>query len=579
MSDKLRVMLTTEGTYPFHQGGVSTWCDILVHNLKEVDYVVYSVIMNPYVTQKFTLPEEAALIKVPLWGTEEPSEHLTTPFSQVYMSKKRTTDKVVRDKFIPLFTELIDELLSVEKNSCRLGMTLVELYKYFQEYEYKKSFKSQLTWNAYKEKALEFASKAENKLENPSVNSLIQSMGWIYRFLNILNTPLPKVHVTHSAAAAFCGIPCVVAKIKDGTPYMLTEHGVYLREQYLSLVQRKYSSYLSTFLIRMIHSVVNLNYAYADQVSPVCDYNTRWERKFGVKPENIRVIYNGVDKNVFSPLTSQGKNSYPTVVTIARVDPVKDMLTLLRAAAIVKAKIPEVRFIVYGSVSVPSYYDECLALKNELNLGENFVFAGHTSDMPAAYRSGDVVVLSSISEAFPYSVVEAMMCGKPVVATDVGGIKEALGDTGIVVSPRQPQELADAVTNLLGDAGLRTTLGEEARQRALNYFTIGKVLEHHLKSYITLGVKVNKARSTVGSTRKQKLYLERGLALMGLGFYNEAAAQFTNAANAAPNSPGVPAILALKADIYSMMGQKEKASGEIEKAELLEKINNARYSA
>jgi glycosyltransferase involved in cell wall biosynthesis len=94
----------------------------------------------------------------------------------------------------------------------------------------------------------------------------------------------------------------------------------------------------------------------------------------------------------------------------------------------VKGKIPEVRFVVYGSVSVPEYFKVCQSLVRELSLEENFIFAGHVDDIPAAYRSGDVIVLTSITEAFPYSVVEAMMSGKAVVATDVGGIREALGE-------------------------------------------------------------------------------------------------------------------------------------------------------
>jgi len=77
MSANIKVLLTTEGTYPFHQGGVSTWCDILVKELKSVDYVIYSVLTNPFVTQKFSLLESTTLIKMPLWGTEEPSEHLS----------------------------------------------------------------------------------------------------------------------------------------------------------------------------------------------------------------------------------------------------------------------------------------------------------------------------------------------------------------------------------------------------------------------------------------------------------------------------------------------------------------------
>jgi glycosyltransferase involved in cell wall biosynthesis len=323
MFDKIKVMLTTEGTYPFHQGGVSTWCNILVQNIRDIDYVVYSIIMNPFVTQKYTLSQNSRLIRVPLWGTEEPSEHLQTPFSQVYLAKRLTEDWIIKRDFIPLFQELIQEILKPIKDPRRLGQVLVELYLYFQEYDYKKSFKAGHTWEVYKQFIREFTGREENKIAQPTVFDLVQSLGWLYRFLNVLNTPLPRVNVAHSAAAAFCGIPCVIAKLKHKTPFLLTEHGVYLREQYLSLSRRGYSSFLNTFFIRMVQSIAGLNYFYADQVSPVCRYNTRWENRFGVPDKNIKVIYNGVNKDVFAPAKESPSNKFPTVVSVARVDPVR----------------------------------------------------------------------------------------------------------------------------------------------------------------------------------------------------------------------------------------------------------------
>ncbi len=410
MNDKMKVMMTTEGTYPFHNGGVSTWCDLLINNLeKDIDFVVYSIMMNPYVTQKFNLPNNAELIKVPLWGTEEPSEHLNTPFSEIYKSNMRTTDEVIREKFLPLFVEMIEEILNDGKDSEKFGRILCDLYKYFQVYEYKRSFKSEITWEKYKEIILKYSQTDNSKIHYPGSYSLINSLSWIYRFMTILNTPIPFVDVTHSAAAAFCGIPCVLAKLMYGAPFILTEHGVYLREQYLSLSKRGYSSFLNTFLIRMIHSVVNLSYHYADQVSPVCDYNTRWEQRFGITRDKINVIYNGVDESFLVNKGNESKRTNPTVVSVARIDPLKDIITLLNAAALVKKEIPNVKFVVYGSISVQEYYEECIKVKEQLRLGDSFIFMGHTTDVSKAYHSGDIVVLSSISEAFPYSVVKAMM--------------------------------------------------------------------------------------------------------------------------------------------------------------------------
>lgn len=594
MDEKLVVMLSTEGTYPFHQGGVSTWCDILINKLKSVDYVIYSVIMDPFVTQKFKLPRETELVKMPLWGTEEPSEHLKTPFSKAYLAKKRTNAKTVKELFIPLFTDLIQEIVSLEKNPIQFGQTLLALYRYFQEYDFKQSFKNERTWDTYKKIIQETVDNPKNRFGQPDIYCLIQSIGWIYRFFNIVNTPVPKAHVSHASAAAFCGIPCVIAKLEHNTPFLLTEHGVYLREQYLSLAKRDYSSFLNTFLIRMIHTVTSMNYAYADQVSPVCHYNTRWERKFDVKPENIEVIYNGVDQRIFTEAPSV-KNGSLTVVTVARIDPIKDILSLIRSADIVRKQIPDVKYVVYGSVSVPEYYEECLKLRDQLGLQQTFTFAGHTSNMAAAYQSGDVIVLSSISEAFPYSVVEAMMTAKPVVATDVGGIKEALSNTGILVTPFDVEGLAEGTLRLLQNPELREAMGKEGKERALNFFTLDKVLELHLKSYIKLAVgakdivdsrtvaeaavtnqmpgivkSIPTAELEASNDRvKMKLFMEKGYALLLNGFYREAIEQFRNAIAEHEESTSTPVLLLEIAFAYKQLGEHEQAINELEKYELL----------
>ncbi|NTW05080.1 MAG: GT4 family glycosyltransferase PelF [Peptococcaceae bacterium] len=567
--DRIKVMLSTEGTYPFHQGGVSTWCNVLVDKLPNVDYTIYSIIMNPFVTQKFSLPERTKLIKVPLWGTEEPSEHLTTPFSNIYTAKRYTDSRVVEMEFLPLFRDLIEEILSVDKKPMRFGQTLVEMHKFFREYDYRNSFKSEATWEVFKTTIRDFAANSNNKLAMPSVHDLINSMGWLYRFLVILNTPMPNVDVSHSAAAAFCGIPCVLAKLENKTPFLLTEHGVYLREQYLSISRRGQSSYLNTFLVRMIHSVTDLNYYLADQVSPVCAYNTRWEKKFGVSPDKIKVIYNGVDKDIFTPSEYKLKKSNLTVVVVARIDPVKDILTLIRAAAIVRQRIPDIKFIVYGSVSVPDYYEECLALRRELDIEEMFIFAGHTNDIPAAYRSGDVVALSSITEAFPYSVVEAMMSGKPVVATDVGGVKEAVGDCGIVVRPERPDEFARALMMFLENPDLRYSMGKEARERALNYFTIEKALGMYMSSYRTLAGELEPGQLISINLKKQNLLAERGYAFMEIGFWQEAIIQFRAAIKTDPGSVAVPVLLSEIAEAYNKLGEFDFAFSELEKAEAM----------
>ena len=566
---RIKVLMTTEGTYPFHFGGVSNWCDVLVSKQSEVDYVIFSVMMNPYVTQKFTLPGATTLIKVPLWGTEDPSEHLTAPFSEIYLAKKRTDTEIIEARFLSMFTELIKEIANKKKDPLKFADILYQLYIYFKTYDFKNSFKAELVWIAYKERIFHLTADSENPLPEPSVFDIIQSLGWIYRFFTIINTPVPRVDITHSTAAAFCGIPCVLAKLEHKTPFLLTEHGVYLREQYLSVNRMNYSSYLKTFLIRLIHSITSLNYAMADQVSPVCLYNTRWEKRFGVSSSKLEVIYNGVDRNIFVPGREDQANPHLTVVTIARIDPVKDLITLIKAAAVVKERIPDVQFLVYGSVSVQNYYEECLDTCKEFNLEATVIFKGHTDDVPAALRKGDVIALSSITEAFPYSVVEAMMAGKAVVATDVGGVKEAIADCGVVVTPRQHEQMAKALITLLENSDLRRTLGEEARKRALNFFTIERSLDLYLKSYRKLLRNAEQPQVRFWQLQSQTLLANKGYAFIELGFWIEAIAQFQKAIDIDPNSIAVPVLLAEIAFAYNELGETERVNEELENVKIL----------
>ena len=91
--------------------------------------------------------------------------------------------------------------------------------------------------------------------------------------------------------------------------------------------------------------------------------------------------------------------------------------------------------------------------------------------------------MASISEGFPYALVEAMLCGAAIVATDVGGVSEALASTGVMVTPRNPAELAAAIVGLLVSEQRRQQLGAAARQRALENFTEVQFVDAHRRSY------------------------------------------------------------------------------------------------
>ncbi len=483
MARKLSVLLTTEGTYPYHSGGVSTWCDNLIKGLPSVEFTLLPIMMNPYISVKYDLPPNVVrVMNVPLWGTEEPAEYiLAIPFSHVYLAKQRTVPGVIGRHFLPLFRQFIQLIYAASTDAQRLGEIVYELYRYFREFDYNATFKSRAVWEAFTEEVLaQVAHRTDNQF--PSLFELTEALRWLYRFLIPLNADPPKADVTHSTAAAFCGLPCVVAKLRDGAPFLLTEHGVYIREQYLSVSRMKTSFSAKDFLLNLIVAVSRVNYHFADQISPVCHYNRRWEIAHGAAEAKIRVIHNGVDPDVFFPSETQ-RTRATVVVSAARIDPLKDIETLIRAASVVREQEPGVQFLVYGGLTDPGYYQRCLDLRASLGLDGTVSFPGHTGTPWEVYNQGDVVALTSISEAFPYSVIEAMSCGRPVVASDVGGVSEALEGCGLLVRPGEPEAFAASILDLLRDRDTRRQIGQDARDRVLNTFTLGRFIQEYGQSY------------------------------------------------------------------------------------------------
>ncbi len=487
---RLSVLLTTEGTYPHSSGGVSTWCDSLIRNTPEIHYTLLPIMMNPHIELRYEPPDNARrVINVPLWGIEEPAEFLTEiTFATLHIRKRDTTDNMIERQFVPIFRQFLDVINGAGEDAAKLGRTLVAMEDYFREHDYNKTFKSRPVWFAFRQSMETYSRELvrSNTLPGaayqiPSLFDLTESLRWLYRFLIVLNVRVPRTTLTHSTAAAFCGIPCITAKVRNGTPMVLTEHGVYLREQNLFLSRFHRLFFAKQFLLNLITSVSRANYHHADIISPVCYYNTRWEVAQGATRDKIRVIYNGVDPDRFVPAPREPNEQ--RVIATARIDPLKDIETFLRMAALVRETHPQAKFEIHGAAVDRDYLEKCLKLRRELGLETAVAMGVESENILAAYHSADVVVLTSVSEAFPYSVLEAMSCGKAIVATDVGGVREALEKNGALVPPRDAEGLAREVRKLLDDAGLRADYGAKARATIIEKFRVDHTIVKYLDVY------------------------------------------------------------------------------------------------
>ncbi len=485
------VLLATEGTYPFHKGGVSTWCDVLTTELPEIDFTLLAVTMHPYLPLQYRLAPNARVVSVPLWGTEHPAEFDRASTLTSYLERRwRCLPAAITSSFLPPFERLLrlgigEGLQLSPAGRDTLADTLVELHDFFMDHDMTKAFFARPSWDLF-DGCVRQLHRAAGVMQGPvTAADVAEALQLMYRLLTVLAIPIPVTDVTHSSAAAFCGLPCVIARRSRGTPYLLTEHGIYVREQYLNMRRVIASPFVRWFMYRLCGAVAALNYHVADQISPVCSYNARWETWAGADPERIRVIYNGVNPQRFHPAPGP-PGGPPTIVNVGLIYPLKGQLGLIDAAALVRQRVPDVRVLLYGSTSDEDYFRECRARVAALGLEDTVTFAGSTSEPWAAYQQATAVAMASVSEAFPYAIIEAMLCGAALVATDTGGVSEAIGDTGIVVAPRDPRRIADGLLDVLLDPARRARLGALARERDLHYFTQDLFLQAHRETYARL---------------------------------------------------------------------------------------------
>jgi glycosyltransferase involved in cell wall biosynthesis len=193
--------------------------------------------------------------------------------------------------------------------------------------------------------------------------------------------------------------------------------------------------------------------------------------------ERSIVIHNGVDVESFTESPRHG--APPRIVSVGRFAYPKDFATLVEALERVDG---DYRAWLVGEGPLLPEVEEALGAPR---LAERVQLLGSRDDVPGLLAASEVFVLSSRSEGFPVSIVEAMAAGLPVVASDVGGVAEAVadGETGLLVPPGDPAALAEAVGRLLGDVELRQRLGAAGRARARACFDLPGFRAAHLELY------------------------------------------------------------------------------------------------
>ena len=194
----------------------------------------------------------------------------------------------------------------------------------------------------------------------------------------------------------------------------------------------------------------------------------------GLSRRKITTIANGINERPFAAVArnAAASDDYRMVVgLVGRLTPVKGHRYLIEAAPAILAEFPEVMFQFIGDGPERDNLEQMVRAGG---LEGRIVFAGRKTNMPAVYASLAIVVLPSVSEGMPMTIIEALAAGRPVVASRVGAIPTLIrhGETGLLVEPRDASALGDAIRQLLRDKAQRLQFGQQGQKQVHEQFSV-----------------------------------------------------------------------------------------------------------
>ena len=287
------------------------------------------------------------------------------------------------------------------------------------------------------------------------------------RRADIVHTHMPRADVIGRTAARLASTPVVISTIAA-------------LDKHRNLRSKAIHSLLDRITLRFVTGFICVSEA-------IARHFIEWAPE--VRNRVVR-IYNGVDLERFNGnIKSRDAKKYyklsaeiPVIGVTARLCPVKGIEYLLKAVRRLSDQKVNVQCMIVGDGESRADLQE---LAKKLDIHNKVVFTGYCEDVSQALAAMDLFVISSISEGLPNSILEAMAMRIPVVSTAVGGVGEVVknGDTGILVPPKDANQLAKAIMTLISDDNMRRAMGNKGRDLVSSHFGYDKMIKVYEQLY------------------------------------------------------------------------------------------------
>jgi glycosyltransferase involved in cell wall biosynthesis len=303
----------------------------------------------------------------------------------------------------------------------------------------------------------------------------------VRRLYRLFRAERPRIVHTHLAKAGTAGR---LAARLAGVPIVLHTYHGHVFHSYFSPARTAFFLNVERVLARLTDRIIAVG---EKQRRELVGYRVAPARKIVPIPLGLPLEpMLGAEQERGGLRRELGLNGVHQLVGIvARLVPIKAHEIFLEAAAELRRRQPNARFLVVGDGERRA---ELEARARALGLEDVALFLGWRRDMRTVYADLDVVVLSSLNEGSPVAVIEAMAAGRPVVSTDVGGVGEVVtpGESGLLVPPRDPRALAEAVSALLSDPAAAERMGHAARSAVYPKYSSTRLIADLERLYLEL---------------------------------------------------------------------------------------------
>lgn len=487
---KVDVLLVCEGTFPYIKGGVSSWIYQLIKDLPDFSFGIIFLGGTP---QQY---KEIA------WELPENLIHLETHF---LFDNSVSNCKV---KYLEGHKDLIE--------------TMRKLHYFFRSHndnipdELKKlSFYKKIDHNQflYSEKSFSFivSEYEKNCPQVPFIDYFwtirnIHSPVWLVAQVAMQAL---EFSIVHSPSTGYAGMLGAFLKNNYGKKFILTEHGIYLRERKIDIAISSWieeyrlnlmkapqeKNHLKEIWIRFFHGINKFAYESADEIISLYEGARKIQIQLSAKPEKTKVIPNGINISKFENALKNRPKEIPKVVAlIGRVVPIKDVKTFITAIKIASESLKDIEGWIIGPTQEDKeYYLECLWLVKTLNLEEKIKFKGFQK-LEEIFNKIGCLTLTSISEGMPLVVIEGFAAGVPAVTTNVGSCYELiygkdeedikLGKAGEIIPTSNPLAAAKAYVSILTNANLWQQYSQNALNRVRKFYEEQKMLKKYKEIYL-----------------------------------------------------------------------------------------------